>query len=84
MSRKRGCTIAMNFVQLRTTKLTDRIELNYSDFEGLVKWIDFAFYVPDSWVPVLIEFRQNNVAEVPSPVSGPKAPEAIPFIKKPA
>ena len=65
--------------RLQTKALSEEIELQHPDFEGRVKWIDFAFYVPNEWVPVIVEFRQNNLVIVPAPVTADKAPPAIPF-----
>jgi hypothetical protein len=33
------------------------------------KSTDFAFEVPEDFVPVLIEFKQNNIAQVPAAVT---------------
>ena len=66
--------------QLQTKHLSDQIEIGQDDFEGSVKWIDFAYYVPNDFVPVLVEFKQNNIAQVPPPVTAEQAPPAAPFI----
>lgn len=52
---------------LEQKQLNDVISLKPADFEGKVKWIDFAFFVPNDFVPVLIEFKQNNIAKLPPP-----------------
>jgi hypothetical protein len=31
--------------------------------------MDFAFEVPKDFVPVLVEFKQNNIEEVPTSVT---------------
>ena len=67
--------------QLQKKKLNDPIQIGSADFTGTVKLIDFAFYVPDGSVPVLVEFKLNNVAEVPSPVPTEQAPEIVPFVE---
>jgi hypothetical protein len=67
--------------QLQKKKLNDPIGIPFSGSTGRVITIDFAFYVPDGSVPVLIEFKLNNVAEVPRPVGTEEAPEIIPFIE---
>ena len=54
---------------LQTKKLNDRIEIKRTSFTGSAKWMDFAFYVPNDLSPVLIEFKQNNVAKLPPPTS---------------
>ena len=51
--------------QIQRKRLTDQIKLKRDDFDDRVKWIDFAFYVPDNFRPVLIEFKQNSIAELP-------------------
>jgi hypothetical protein len=33
------------------------------------KSTDFAFEVPEGFMPVLIEFKQNNIAQVPAAVA---------------
>jgi len=67
--------------QLQIKKLDDQIKLQQADFDGAVRWIDFAFYVPNGFVPVLVEFKQNNIAQVPPPVSYEQAPPAVSFIR---
>ena len=67
--------------QLQEKRLNDQIKLERSDFDGKVKWIDFAFYVPKDYLPVLVEFKQNNIALVPPPVTAEQAPPAVFFIQ---
>ncbi|MBN2455112.1 MAG: CvpA family protein [Sedimentisphaerales bacterium] len=67
--------------KIQLAKLSHIIKLSSQDFDGSVKWIDFIFYVPNEVVPVVAEFKQNNVAELAAPLSPDKAPELIPFIK---
>lgn len=50
---------------LQKQPLSSKIELKSDDFDGSKKYIDFAFYVPNNFVPVLIEFKQNEIIEVP-------------------
>jgi hypothetical protein len=71
--------------ELQIKKLTDRIEIKSSDFTGRIKDIDFAFYVPDGFKPVLVEFKQNCVMQIPQSaiVSAEQAPPAVPFVKPP-
>jgi hypothetical protein len=67
--------------ELQIKKLTDHIEIQRSDLDNKgVKKIDFAFYVPDGFVPVLFEFKQNSVDQLPPPVTADQAPPAAPFI----
>jgi hypothetical protein len=67
--------------QLQLQRLSDTIKIKRDDFEEPVRWIDFAFYVPDGFTPVLIEFKQNCVASVPPPVTPEQALPAVPFIQ---
>lgn len=70
--------------QLQEKKLTDQIKLTGEDFADNqpVKWIDFAFYVPNDSVPAFLEFKLNNIVEVPPPVSADQAPPPAPFIER--
>ena len=65
--------------QLQIKKLDDQIEIGRTDFDNGVRWIDFAFYVPDNFVPVLVEFKQNNIAQVPPLTTTEEAPPTVPF-----
>ncbi len=65
--------------QLQRKRLNDLIELSLEDFAGSVKWIDFVFDVPDNSVPMLIEFKLNNIAKLPGRISS-EPPEAVQFI----
>jgi len=66
--------------QIQKKRLNDRIKLKRDDFsDSRVRWIDFAFYVPDNFRPVLVEFKQNSIAELPPPVGSDQAPPPIPF-----
>ncbi len=58
------------------------IQLQREDFEeqARVRYIDFVFCVPRGHVPVLAQFKQNSVAEVPTPVAADRAPAVIPFV----
>lgn len=69
--------------QLDFKKLNEQIILQAADFEHGVKWIDLAFYMPINSVPVLLEFKQNNIVRLPSVVSAEQAPPAQPFLKPP-
>ena len=62
---------------MQKTKLTDIIELTRDDLSdqlpsGFGKWIDFVFEVPKDLTTAMIEFRQNNIAQVPQPVTADK------------
>jgi hypothetical protein len=66
--------------QLQVKQLNDQVELERADFDGTVRWIDFAFYIPNGFIPVLVEFKQNSIAQVPPPVTSEQAPPALSFI----
>jgi len=66
--------------QLLTKRLNDKIELERADFKTSVCEIDFAFYVPDGFIPVLVEFKQNSIANVSLPVTPEQAPPPLTFI----
>jgi hypothetical protein len=68
--------------QLQEKKLNDQIKIDRSTFSENVKWIDFAFYVPSDFVPLVVEFKLNNIAEVPLPVSADQAPPPVPFVEQ--
>jgi hypothetical protein len=65
--------------ELQTSLL---IQLAPNDFEerARTKYIDFVFCVPRGFVPVLVEFKLNSIAEVPTPVPADQAPQVIPFV----
>jgi len=63
------------------TRLNDQIKFERLDFDGKRLWIDFLFYVPNDSVPVFLEFKQNSIARVPTPVPADQAPEVKPFIQ---
>ncbi len=59
-------------------QVSTEIKISSGDFKGSAKekWIDFVFCVPKGFVPVLVEFKQNSIAEI-SPraiVTADKAP----------
>ena len=66
--------------QLQVKQLNDQVELEHADFDGTVRWIGFAFYIPNGFIPVLVEFKQNSITQVPPPVTSEQAPPAVPFI----
>ena len=68
--------------QLQRKRLNDRVTITQADFDGRVKWLDFAFYVPNGFVPVLIEFKQNCIVEVSPLVAADQATPTVPFIQK--
>jgi hypothetical protein len=68
--------------QIQTKKLSEPITVVRDDFDSQEtrKHIDFVFNVPNDHTPVLLEFKLNNIVEVPSPVSADQAPPVAPFI----
>ncbi len=66
--------------ELQMKKPSDQIRLEIGDIKGKAREIDFAFYVPNDYMPVLAEFKQNSVAEVPRVVAADQAPEIKGFI----
>ena len=66
--------------QLQLKKLDETIQLERADLGSTTKWIDFAFYVPSDSVPVLVEFKQNNVVQVPQSKPGEEIPPAVSFV----
>jgi hypothetical protein len=67
--------------QLTIKQLNDQIKIERADFPGKIRWIDFAFQVPNGFVPVLVQFKLNNIAELPAPVTYENAPPPVPFIQ---
>lgn len=69
--------------QIQTKKLNEPIMVVRDDFAGQEtrKYIDFVFEVPDDYTPVLLEFKLNNVVEVPRPVSE-QVPVPLPFVER--
>jgi hypothetical protein len=45
--------------QLQVKQLNDQIKLERDDFDGTVRSIDFAFYVPNGFIPVLPRCRRR-------------------------
>jgi len=70
--------------KVEMASLRKEIKLIGSDFEEgeSIKWIDFLFYVPSGVEPVLLEFKQNIVLQVPPLVSADQAPAAAAALKE--
>lgn len=60
--------------ELEAKKLTDIIRLYPDEYINNLKEFDFVFYVPDGFVPVLIEFKRNCISQLPPPVKYEEAP----------
>lgn len=65
--------------RLQKKKLNEKIQIQRSDLEDNVKWIDFAFDVPNGYVPALIEFKLNSIAVIETSAPAEQPPPAIPF-----
>lgn len=74
-----GYMIAADTLQI--IRISDVIKVTRDDFakDSREKWIDFAFHVPASAVPVLLEFKQNSIVQIPPPVTTEQAPTPMPF-----
>jgi len=70
---------------LQKKRLNEVVKVTRSDFEekSRVRWIDFAFYVPADSKPVLLEFKQNSIVELPERKENEPAPQPIPFVPTP-
>jgi uncharacterized membrane protein required for colicin V production len=67
--------------RLQPKGLTDQIKLLPQDIKDKAAWIDFAFYVPAGFEPVVVGFKANIITELPLLVSADQAPKPIPFIQ---
>ena len=64
--------------------LADAIKLESADFVTPTRWLDFVFNVPENLVPVMAKFKQNNIAQLPPPLTADQAPLPMPFIPQAA
>lgn len=66
-------------------EVSSKIQIERDDFESDAreKEIDFVFRVPNDFEPVLVEFKLNNIFQIPRSaiVSADQAPPPAPFIK---
>jgi uncharacterized membrane protein required for colicin V production len=65
---------------VQTKNLTDKIIIEPADFVTPVRWLDFVFNVPENLVPVMAQFKQNNIVQLPPPVAADESPPPQPFI----
>jgi hypothetical protein len=65
---------------LEIKRLNDPMEVGGDSSTGGQMFMDFAFEVPGNFVPVLVEFKQNNVAQVPALVAAEQRPAEEPTI----
>jgi len=68
-----GYMTAQNRIQ--TKKLNETIQILNSDVTGSVKWIDFAFYVPNGFMPALVEFKLNSIVEIKTRTAAEPPPD---------
>ena len=63
--------------KLQLKRLSEKNRLESGTSSGSAVWVDFAFYVPNDYTPVLVAFKQNNIAEIPKVASlgGASSPE---------
>ncbi len=68
-------------------QVSTEMKISSSDFKrnAREKWIDFVFCVPRDYVPVLVEFKQNSIVEIPprAIVTADQAPPPEVFIQSP-
>jgi hypothetical protein len=69
-------------------QVSTEVELNSKDHfknNAKEKWIDFVFCIPRDYVPMLLEFKQNSIVEIPSKaiVTADKAPSPVLFTYTP-
>jgi len=65
-------------------QVSTEMKLNSTDHfknNAKEKWIDFVFCIPRDYVPMLLEFKQNSIVEIPSKaiVTADKAPSPVFF-----
>lgn len=62
-------------------QIRPEIKLSTTDIQDNARFIDFVFCVPSGFDPTLVQYKLNNVVEIPaqSIVSADQAPEAVPF-----
>jgi len=54
--------------QVEEKQLNEPIEMGRDSFTAGQRVVEFVFNVPNNFVPVLVEFKQNNIAQVPAAV----------------
>jgi len=64
---------------LETKSLSEVIALEGTQGEGDAITMDLAFAVPTNLVPVLLEFKRNNVVQLSAPASAEDTPQPVPF-----
>ncbi len=59
--------------QMKKKGLKDTVAFKRDESAEKSKLVDFVFEVPNDYIPVLIEYKQNNIASLPSPVTAEQA-----------
>jgi len=65
--------------RLQKKALNTKMQVTYEDLQDRERWIDFAFYVPNDFVPVLAEYKQRCIVKIGSMTATENAPVTIPF-----
>jgi hypothetical protein len=70
--------------RITTKRLTEPITIDRSDYVGqdTRRYIDYVFNVPNDFVPILLEFKQNCIVNLPRIVSAEQAPPPAPFVER--
>ena len=64
---------------LETKKLSDIITIKKDEIAESTKWIDFVFEVQNGYVPAIVQFKQNFIAELADITGQDQSPAVIPF-----
>lgn len=73
-----GFMSGMNTATIKN--LSDKISVTSDRFgDQSNKPIDFVCFIPNGMIPVLAEFKMNNAAKIPSPVTGENIPQIEPL-----
>jgi len=65
--------------RLETKSLAEVVSIDAGRVPGDSVTMDLAFQVPTDMVPMLLEFKRNNVIQVSAPASAEDAPQPVPF-----
>jgi len=70
--------------RITTKRLTEPITIDRSDYVGqdTRRYVDYVFNVPNDFVPILLEFKQNCIVNLPRIVSAEQAPPPAPFVER--
>jgi len=70
--------------RLEAKPLGEVISIDAGRVPGDSVIMDLAFHVPTDLVPMLLEFKRNNVVQVSTPASAEDAPQPVPFGSAPS